>query len=82
MDSYKSHVTSPFQAFGHGLTVYWEIVRVTSTSLTIQHLKYSLFQPRVAILLWALWIVEHYRQNILLISFKSQLPHLAVNSIF
>ena len=34
-------MTAPFEAFGHGLTVYWETVRVTSTNLTIQHLKYA-----------------------------------------
>ena len=45
--AYKSHVTSPFQAFGHGLTVYWETVRVTSTNLTIQRSKYALFSSQV-----------------------------------
>ena len=47
MHSYKFHVTSPVQAFGHGLTVYWETVCVTSKKSTIQHVKYALFSLRV-----------------------------------
>ena len=46
VDSYKSHVTSPIAAFGHGLTVYWETARVARTNSTIQHAKYALFSPR------------------------------------
>ena len=40
--SYKSHVTSPFQAFGHSPPVYWGTVCVTSTNSTIQHSEYTL----------------------------------------
>ena len=43
--SYKSHVTSPFQVFGNGLTVNWETVRVTSTNFRIQHAKHAIYSP-------------------------------------
>ena len=39
---------SPLQAFGHGPPVHWGAVRVTSTTFTIQYLKYAPFSPRVA----------------------------------
>ena len=52
--SYKSHVTSPFQVFWSRppgiLGIFGGHDRVTSTNLTIQHVKYVLFSPRVALL--------------------------------
>ena len=47
LHSYKFHMTFPFQAFGHGLTVYWETVRVTGTNVKIQHAECAPFSPLV-----------------------------------
>ena len=35
--SYRSHVTSPFEAFRHVLSAPWETVCVTSENVPIQH---------------------------------------------
>ena len=43
--AYKSHVTSPVQAVGHGPQLYGGGVHVTGTNVTIQHFKYALVSP-------------------------------------
>ena len=45
VDSYKSYVTSPLQAFGQGPPEYWGTVRMTGQNLTTQHLKHAPFWP-------------------------------------
>ena len=63
--SETSHVISPVQASGHGLTAYWETVHVTGTNFTIQHSRYTLSSPGVVRALWRVraWIFGGYSRR-------------------